>query len=128
MNEARKRKCSCICLFLLSSCSTDLVRVGSIRGNWHLCHPFLLPYFLLSIQKTHTGDSVKKCQNSTDIPVPTIISQHNRVISSPKLVFGTFSQKAINGGSILWKKENWVNYEIAPKIHGKAWCSSLDSE
>lgn len=47
--------------------------------------PSLLPK--QSPQETHTGDSVRKCQNPTDTPLLTIISQHNGVITNPRLQF-----------------------------------------
>lgn len=39
---------------LFSSRSTDLVGGGWRAGHWHLCHPFLLPYFLNSHLRKHT--------------------------------------------------------------------------
>lgn len=85
----------------------DLVRVGSVTRNWYLCHPFFLPYFLNTVnsENIHWGLSKKMSKSNQHTSLPTIINQQNRVISSPRLVFGIFSRRAINGGGIVWKKK-----------------------
>lgn len=106
-NEARERKRSSICQFLYSSCSTDLVRVGSRAGNWHLCHPFLFPYFLSTVNLVNIHWWLSKENVKIHWQIVSIITrQKTRVTSSPRLELWYMFWKN-REGSIF--QRNWIN-------------------